>query len=398
MAWGKREDYGPLAVYTTWTMFVALTALRIYCRLAYGSKGIIRGVGLDDIITIVCWVLFLITCALITVDVSYGSGKHESVLSEEEIIEAAHWNVITNAVAIWVFSLPKFAIVALLRRILTYGKKTAIMFWGLAITSQALILAVSIWWFRQCTPVAYGWDKSIAGGSCADVSVLTNLGYFTSAYSAFLDTFFALYPIPLIMRLNLGLKNRITISFAMSLSALASAVSIYKLAIFGEIFAMLPTDPTYPSAYLDILGMSEGFILLASASLPTLGPLVRAIRGKTVNGSHGFDRDYYSKGTREASSARRNSWSRQVSNNHNNNKQFDDDIEAMPAQVEMSSSRYEVDEIPLVEGGGKKTNSKKKSLRLEPIVIHKNTEIEVHSEPRTPDSRPGTRQDIYARR
>lgn len=156
-----------------------------------------------------------------------------------------------------------------------------------------------------------------------------------------------------------------------------------------------------PSAYLDILGMSEGFILLASASLPTLGPLVRAIRGKTVNGSHGFARDYYSKGTREASSARRNSWSRQISNSisNNNHKQFDDDIEAMPAQVEMSSSRYEVDEIPLVEGGGgKKANNRKKSLRLEPIVIHKNTEIEVHSEPRTPDSRPGTRQDIYARR
>ncbi|ETS81261.1 hypothetical protein PFICI_06263 [Pestalotiopsis fici W106-1] len=391
MDWETRDDYGPVAVYTNWAMFIILTRLRIYCRLAYGSKGIIRGVGLDDLITIFCWILFLITCVLVTITVSHGLGKHMSALSPEQITESLHWNVISNSVAIWVFSLPKFAIVALLRRILTYGNKTAVLFWGLAFTSQACILATSIWWFRQCTPIEYGWDRSIEG-SCADVSVLKNLGYFTSAYSAFLDFFFALYPIPLIMRLNLGLKNRVTISVAMGLSALASAVSVYKLAIFGEVFTMLPSDPTYPVAYLDILGMAEGFILLVCASLPTLGPLIRAIRGQTINGSgwsgNSSSQAYYSKGTgnRETRSGSQ-SW-------RANHKLpgGGTDLESARREKIGGSSHYDVDEMPLVET--KKSNS----VRLEPIIIHKSTDIAVHSEPRTPDSRPTTRdRDIFVK-
>lgn len=177
------------------------------------------------------------------------------------------------------------------------------MFWSLALSSQACILATSVWWFKQCTPVEYGWDRNIPGGSCASVSVLANLGYFTSAYSAFLDIVFALYPIPFIMRLNMPLKSRIAVSIALGLSSLACIVSIYKLAIFGDIFAILAEDPTcelpaswnlYPSAfdtatdpvpYLDILGVAEGAILIICASLPTLGPLFRQARDRYGNSS-----------------------------------------------------------------------------------------------------------------
>lgn len=401
MDWESKDDYGPIAVYTNWSMFILLTiliALRIYCRLAYGSKGIIRGVGLDDLITIFCWVLFLVTCALITVTVSHGLGKHMSALSPEQITESLHWNVISNSVAVWVFSLPKFAIVALLRRILTYGNKTAVLFWGLCITSQACILATSIWWFKQCTPIEYGWDRSIEG-SCADVSVLKNLGYFTSAYSAFLDFFFALYPIPLIMRLNLDLKNRVTISVAMGLSALASAVSVYKLAIFGEVFTMLPSDPTFPVAYLDILGMAEGFILLVCASLPTLGPLIRAIRGQTIrgtgwSGNSSSQAYYHSKGTGNRETRSGNSTWRQQHSKLSSIGGGGTDLESGRREKVGGAVHgdYDVDEMPLVQV--KKSNS----MRMDPIIIHKSTDIAVHSEPRTPDSRPATRdRDIFVK-
>lgn len=189
-------------------------------------------------------VVFLLTCILITEGSRHGLGRHMRTLDPESIPLALKYNVIISAVLIWTFSLPKFAIISVLNRILNYGTKTTVLFWGLALSSQACILATSVWWFRQCSPVAYGWDRSIPDGKCADVSVLANLGYFTSAYSAFLDIFFSLYPIPLIMRLNMPLRSRIAVSVALGLSMMACFVSIYKLAIFGEVFAILAEDPT----------------------------------------------------------------------------------------------------------------------------------------------------------
>ncbi|KFY75298.1 hypothetical protein V499_04759 [Pseudogymnoascus sp. VKM F-103] len=113
---------------------------------------------------------------------------------------------------------------------------------------------------------------------------MADLGYFTSAYSAFLDLFFALYPIPLIMRLNMPFKSRIAVSIALGLSGLACIVSVYKLAIFGQVFKILEQDPTYPVPYLDILGVAEGSILFICASIPTLGPLFHFARGTLTSG------------------------------------------------------------------------------------------------------------------
>ncbi|KAI1076011.1 hypothetical protein F5B20DRAFT_573120 [Whalleya microplaca] len=282
-----RQNYEVVGPKVLWS-FLAITAvvvgLRVFCRLYYRRQHHRAGIGLDDYIAIFCFFLSLVICILVTIAAGYGLGKHASELDTPSMTLALKYNVIINSILIWQFSLPKFAIIATLKRILNYGTRTTILFWTLGLSSQACIFATSVWWFKQCDPVEYQWDKSI-DGTCADVSVITDLGYFTSSYSAFLDAFFAFYPIPFIMRLKMALKNRIAVSVALSLSSLAFVVSVIKLALFGQVFAMLPQDPTYPLPYLDILGMSEGFILIICSSLPTLGPLFRAAKGRLTSQS-----------------------------------------------------------------------------------------------------------------
>ncbi|KFY18804.1 hypothetical protein V493_08334 [Pseudogymnoascus sp. VKM F-4281 (FW-2241)] len=278
----QTDDYGAQADWACWTMFAftfVIVGLRVICRTCFvHGEGRLGALGIDDYITIVCVAILLLTCILVTIGSHHGLGRHMSSLDPPEIVQALKWNAIISSILIWSFSLPKFAIIAILKRILDYGLKTTILFWALALSSQACILATSVWWFKQCTPVEYGWDRSI-DGYCAPVKVMADLGYFTSAYSAFLDIFFALYPIPLIMRLNMPFKSRIAVSIALGLSGLACIVSIYKLAIFGQVFEILEYDPTYPVPYLDILGVAEGSILLICASIPTLGPLFHLARG-----------------------------------------------------------------------------------------------------------------------
>ncbi|KAH6886867.1 hypothetical protein B0T10DRAFT_75666 [Thelonectria olida] len=290
MALWEAEDYGTMADKACWALFAVtsfVVALRVFCRVRFGH-GQRGGLGADDAITIFCVVITFVTCIIVTIGSHYGLGRHMETLSPQDRVMALKYNVIISSILIWVFSLPKFAIISILKRILDYGLKTTILFWGLALTSQATILATSVWWFKQCDPVEYGWDKSIKG-TCADVSILADLGYLSSAYSAFLDVFFALYPVPFIMKLNMPRKSRLAVSVALGLSILASVVSIYKLAIFGSVFVVLAQDPTYPVPFLDILGVSEGCILIICASLPTLGPLFRLARGKlpSTEGSRG---------------------------------------------------------------------------------------------------------------
>lgn len=218
--------------------------LRVICRTYFvRGEGRLGSLGVDDYITMVCVAILLLTCILVSIGSHHGLGRHMASLDPPDIVEALKWNAIISSILIWSFSLPKFAIIAILKRILDYGPKTTIFFWALALSSQACILATSVWWFKQCTPVEYGWDRSI-DGHCAPVKVMADLGYFTSAYSAFLDLFFALYPIPLIMRLNMPFKSRIAVCIALGLSGLACIVSIYKLAIFGQVFEILEKDPT----------------------------------------------------------------------------------------------------------------------------------------------------------
>ncbi|KAI4870983.1 hypothetical protein F4820DRAFT_401032 [Hypoxylon rubiginosum] len=280
-----RDDYDVFANQVLWSLFgitAVIVALRIFCRIYYGTSQR-AGLGLDDYITVFCLILSLVVCVLVTIATGYGLGKHVYELDDDQKMNSLKYNAVINAVQIWQFSLPKFAIIAILKRILNYGTKTAVLFWTLGITSQACIFAVSVWWFKQCTPVDYVWDKSIEGGTCVDVSVMSNLAYFTSSYSAFLDIFFAFYPIPFIMRLNMPLRSRLAVAGALSLSSLAFVVSVIKLTALGEAFAISETDPTYPVPYLDILGMSEGYILIICSSLPTLGPLFRAAKGKLTS-------------------------------------------------------------------------------------------------------------------
>ncbi|KAK9425726.1 putative Integral membrane protein [Seiridium unicorne] len=201
-----RENYGTIAETTFWFMFSFITviiSLRIYCRLRYSTGGLIRGLGVDDIITILCWAIFLATCIIVSVGASRGMGKHvDALLAQRQLTEALKWGVITSSVSLWVFSLPKCALVALLQRILNYGTKTTTLFWG----------------------------------------------------------------------------DRVTISILLSLNALACVVSVYKLVMYDDILSMTAQDPSFAIAYLNILGVSEGFILLICASLSTLGPLLRGTR------------------------------------------------------------------------------------------------------------------------
>ena|SRR5690242_7952961 len=219
---------------------VVLMALRVSSRKS--SKG--GGLGMDDNITLFCVVMMLVTCILIKIGTQYGLGRRIEVINPPLIPRALKWNVIISSVLIWTFSLPKVLHYRYSQAHSELRPQNDDTILGPPLSSQVCILATSVWWYKQCDPVEFGWNRTLPGGRCASTKVMSDLGHFTSAYSAFLDVFFAVYPIPFIMRLNMPLKNRILVSIALGLSMLAFILIIYKLTIFREIFVLLAENPT----------------------------------------------------------------------------------------------------------------------------------------------------------
>lgn len=207
---------------------------------------------MDDFITLFCLLVLFVFCVLISAALPYGVGKHFVTLSATDQVKALKWNVILNSITPWICTLPKFAIVMTLKRILNYGTKTSIMFWSLALSSQATVLAMTVWGLAQCKPVSYQWDSENIEGACANPEIYVNLAYVTYIYSTILDVFFALYPVPFVMRLNMPLKLRIGVAISLSISWLGFAISVYKFSIFPTLGALLATDPSceYPNLHV----------------------------------------------------------------------------------------------------------------------------------------------------
>lgn len=127
---------------------MAANCLVVFVALRVGARMFSKGgdLGMDGYITVCCVIVMLVTCILITIGTQYGLGRRMETIDPPLIPQALKWNVIISSLLIWTFSLPKFAIIAILKRILNYGLKMMMLFWGLALSSQACILATSAWW------------------------------------------------------------------------------------------------------------------------------------------------------------------------------------------------------------------------------------------------------------
>jgi hypothetical protein len=301
----EMDDLGPSCLAGSWAMFAVTSvfvALRLYCRQFHGA----RQLALDDYLTLFVMFIFCLSVIITNISINYGLGKKFAVVDSQDAESALYWLVMANSVGIWSFSLPKLAIVALIQRILRIraASWTGVILWGLAIISQMTIFVVSVLWYKQCDPVEYQWNRSL-DGSCPGNDMLMSWGYASSSYSAFLDVFFALYPIPAVMQLKMPLRNRISVSAALGLTSIGCAVSVYKIIELVDVLPTLATDPLRetsspfllqvflceppsrltenkidPMPYLMLLVFVESMVLITCASIPALGPLVRQLQGK----------------------------------------------------------------------------------------------------------------------
>jgi hypothetical protein len=151
--------------------------------------------------------------ALIAVAISYGAGRHIATIPKDDTPKALFYALISSIPGIMSFTLPKFAVVILLVKILNPGRWHRAFMWAVTILYFLLSTGQITLNFAQCTPAAAQWGG--AKGACWDRRILFSYALAHGICSAVFDFYLAVYPTIVISRLLLNWKKKLALSSAL---------------------------------------------------------------------------------------------------------------------------------------------------------------------------------------
>ncbi|CRG86932.1 hypothetical protein PISL3812_03945 [Talaromyces islandicus] len=125
----------------------------------------------------------------------------------------------------------------------------------------------------QCTPVTAIVEAYYSREKCVNINRFYNAGCITDIIVDFLVL---VLPIPMVLRLQLGFRQRLAILGIFLLGTLAAASSIARLVVylrFDDVTIVHPDDRAYYMCGIFIVTVLEMDLAIISACLPTLRPL-----------------------------------------------------------------------------------------------------------------------------
>ncbi|KAJ5467431.1 hypothetical protein N7475_005183 [Penicillium sp. IBT 31633x] len=278
------DDKGPVILAVVWTL-TGLTALMVVARV-YIRVAMLRNFGGDDYLIVISMILGLAYCAITTVGVNAGFGKHAMYLSQEKLELAILLNIVSFLFGILSFTLPKLAVTAMLNRILNPSALKKTLLWVMTGSAAVVSIICILILFTMCDPPEALWHVSLMakGASCKSTDMLIGYAIFTGAVSAVVDLCLAFYPIATLLKLQMSLRKRIALCAALGLGSIASAMAIVKCTQLHGLADK--EDYTYGTADLVMWTNIEADVVVIASCIPTLQPLLEIILGKRALGSY----------------------------------------------------------------------------------------------------------------
>ncbi|KAK4641831.1 hypothetical protein QC761_504290 [Podospora bellae-mahoneyi] len=260
-------DYGHQINFTIWfltALSAAFLALRVYSKSLRH-----RGLWWDDHVLIASWIALALSCAFVSVSVTYGFGRSLSLFNFKNLnIYLLYCNLAgTFSILAACWSKTSFAITIL--RISNGWMKWLV--WFIIVTvNLSLGVAIALTW-GQCTPIAKIWQPNLEG-SCWSKHYQVRYNIFTAIYSGAMDIVLALLPWRIIWKLTMNKKEKFGVLVAMSMGVFAGVTSIIKITQLPSISDASFTEST---TQLAILAAAEGAITIVAASIPILRALLK---------------------------------------------------------------------------------------------------------------------------
>lgn len=143
--------------------------------------------------------------------------------------------------------------------------------WGAIITQLIVNLATVIQILIQCEHVSSLWDSRVKG-RCWSPKIQAATGFFQGAWNSTTDLALTLLPILILKSLNMKTSTRAALGVVMGMSVFAMIAAIVKtieLQYIGE-----RDDFTWDTVIFVIWFSVENYVVIISASVPTIRPLI----------------------------------------------------------------------------------------------------------------------------
>ncbi|MCJ1469741.1 hypothetical protein MMC07_008382 [Pseudocyphellaria aurata] len=241
---------------------IIVVALRIATR-----RLILKRIGWDDWTIILALIGQIMGFALVSVELQYGFGRHQSYLNDHQLQEFnkygyGEWiqtfiTLMWTKVSICLFLLPIPNSKALIRPL-----QAAIVF---LILSHVIL---TLLWILQCLPVAAAWDLTIHG-KCFSKGQKERIIIAQAVISAVSDFAFASYPILILWKVQLKRKTKIGLCCLMGLGVITGVCCIVRTVLN---YQSIPADITYGGITNWYWRSVEATLGIVAACIPPLWP------------------------------------------------------------------------------------------------------------------------------
>ncbi|KAK7218014.1 hypothetical protein V2G26_006017 [Clonostachys chloroleuca] len=270
------ENAGPRilgAVATVTALAFILVIKRFYVRIV-----MIHNVGWDDALMALTIITSLVGFGFVVAQVYHGAGQHRGELDDATYSRGMKLNFIAQPIYLFAICFVKLSVGASLLRIATTK-----FYRYLILFIMGFMLFYTIGCFFtiifQCTDIRVIWDPTVPS-ICWDTKTLQALSYLNVSLNAATDLLFAvIIPTPMLWKLNVHRRTRITLIGILGLGVFACAAAFVKVGYlinYGR-----NGDFLWDSRDITIWTATELNIGIIAGSLPCLRPLFRRFLGST---------------------------------------------------------------------------------------------------------------------
>lgn len=160
--------------------------------------------------------MLLFYCVAITIAAHYGFGQVlQDIPTASDIRKAILWEAVGQTVVVVAVWVSKTSLACFLLRLISNNPKHRI---AIIIPSAALGISVSlaiIFFWLDCRPIAFLWDRSIPGGYCLATGNYVSI--VAGSISVFTDLWYAGFPWYLLWGMQMPPREKLLIQVSLSL-------------------------------------------------------------------------------------------------------------------------------------------------------------------------------------
>ncbi|OJJ48993.1 hypothetical protein ASPZODRAFT_139946 [Penicilliopsis zonata CBS 506.65] len=275
------NPYGDELVRTTWAIG-AVALLIIVLRVI--AKIRLHQLGIDDYLMLLALACMFTGNVMVTLAVHYGVGRNIVDLSKFEVIHALKFDYFAQTFGLAGSCFSRVAFIYYLIGLLATKKIYRNILWILMGSQFVSHFLCILFIYIQCpTNVQAIWDPYIEA-NCWPSHVQSDYGYFQGALNTATDLYLAAFPTYVFWSLKLELRLKISLMVLLSLGLFAMGASLVKT-IQVHVLAE-SSDPTIVTVTLVRWLYIEIYLVIITASIPTIRVLVMSVRNLSSNRSN----------------------------------------------------------------------------------------------------------------